>query len=98
MNIEGVHERVVADRNRLTGGGVTAGLDFGLSLLARLRGEDIARVSQLLMEYAPQPPFNSGHPCSADPHTIASAMAILQDFPDCAVALAKAARATQTAM
>src|SRR3978361_2170996 len=46
MNIEGVHERVVADGNRLTGGGVTAGLDFGLTLLAKLQSEEIAKISQ----------------------------------------------------
>ncbi len=55
-------ERVVVDRNRFTGGGVTAGIDFGLTLLAELRGEGVARVTQLLMEYDPQPPFAAGHP------------------------------------
>lgn len=61
-----VKERVVADRNRMTGGGVTAGLDFGLTLLAGLRGEKTAKFAQLLAEYNPAPPFNSGSPETAD--------------------------------
>jgi cyclohexyl-isocyanide hydratase len=57
--------RVVSDRNRLTGGGVTAGIDFGLILLAQLRGEPAARMTQLAMEYDPQPPFEAGSPATA---------------------------------
>lgn len=54
--------RVVTDRNRITGGGVTAGIDFGLVLLARLRGDEAAEMTQLGMEYDPQPPFQMGSP------------------------------------
>jgi cyclohexyl-isocyanide hydratase len=54
--------RVVRDRNRITGGGVTAGLDFGLTVAAELRGEEIARFIQLSLEYDPEPPFDSGSP------------------------------------
>ena len=61
-----VRERVVADRNRVTGGGVTAGLDFGLTILAELKGEKIAKLAQLLVEYDPAPPFNCGSPKTAD--------------------------------
>lgn len=59
-----VHERgrVVHDRNRLTGGGVTAGLDFGLTLASQLCGEDAAKHVQLIIEYSPEPPFHSGTP------------------------------------
>lgn len=57
--------RVVTDRNRMTGGGVTAGLDFGLTLLARLVNEDVAKVTQLAMEYDPAPPFHAGSPVGA---------------------------------
>lgn len=57
--------RVVSDRNRITGGGVTAGIDFGLVLLAELRGEPAARMTQLAMEYDPQPPFKAGSPALA---------------------------------
>jgi cyclohexyl-isocyanide hydratase len=63
--------RVVRDRNRLTGGGVTAGIDFGLVLLAQLRGEPAARMTQLAMEYDPQPPFEAGSPASAGAETVA---------------------------
>jgi cyclohexyl-isocyanide hydratase len=57
--------RVVTDRNRISGGGVTAGIDFGLVLLAKLRGEDVAKMTQLAMEYDPQPPFQAGSPKGA---------------------------------
>ncbi len=64
---EPVEARVVADRNRLTGGGVTAGLDFGLSLAALIRGEAAARRIQLVIEYDPRPPFDAGTPATAGP-------------------------------
>lgn len=54
--------RVVRDRNRITGGGVTAGIDMALLVLARLLGESQARQVQLQLEYAPQPPFDCGRP------------------------------------
>lgn len=58
-------DRVVMDGNVVTGGGATAGLDFGLALGARLLGEDWARRVQLVLEYDPQPPFDSGSPSKA---------------------------------
>lgn len=57
-----VAERVVRDRNRISGGGVTAGIDFGLTLAAELAGEEMAKVLQLAFEYDPQPPFDCGTP------------------------------------
>lgn len=60
-----VAERVVIDRNRITGGGVTAGMDFALRLAGILCGEDVAQRIQLLMEYDPAPPFASGSPRTA---------------------------------
>jgi cyclohexyl-isocyanide hydratase len=60
-----IEERVVIDRNRMTGGGVTAGIDFGLQLAALLQGEIIAQQIQLAMEYNPDPPFQSGSPATA---------------------------------
>lgn len=66
-----VHERVVFDRNRVTGGGVTAGIDFALALTAAIRGEAHARLVQLSLEYDPAPPFDSGSPERADPITLA---------------------------
>ena len=58
-------ERVVQDRNRITGGGVTAGIDFGLTIAAELFDQSTAESIQLMMEYNPQPPFDSGHPSTA---------------------------------
>lgn len=49
---------------------MTAGIDFGLTLLAKLVGEDVAKLSQLAMEYDPAPPFNSGSPKTADPEIV----------------------------
>lgn len=71
-------ERVCIDRNRLTGGGVTAGVDFGIALAGRWAGDDVGRVIELLMEYAPQPPYGSGRPELADLQTLAAARAKLQ--------------------
>ena len=62
LGAEPTKERVVIDRNRVTGGGVTAGIDFGLTLIARLWGEDQAKLIQLGQEYNPAPPFAAGSP------------------------------------
>ena len=64
---EPVSARTVVDRNRVTGGGVTAGIDFALTLTAAIRGEDHARLVQLSLEYDPQPPFDAGSPERAGP-------------------------------
>jgi cyclohexyl-isocyanide hydratase len=71
LGVEPSYERVTVDRNRITGGGATAGIDFGLVVIDALRGRAAAEVAQLGMEYDPQPPFNSGHPRSASPEAIA---------------------------
>jgi cyclohexyl-isocyanide hydratase len=55
-------QRVVFDRNRITGGGVTAGIDFGLAVIGKLWGDELAEVLQLGMEYDPQPPYDMGSP------------------------------------
>jgi cyclohexyl-isocyanide hydratase len=60
-----VERRVVRDRNRITGAGVTAGVDFGLAMVADLRDRLYAESVQLLAEYAPEPPFRSGSPDTA---------------------------------
>lgn len=65
-----VKQRVVLDRNRLTGGGVTSGIDFALALTARIRGEAHAKFVQLSIEYDPNPPFDSGTPDKADDETL----------------------------
>lgn len=64
---EPVEARVVTDRNRISGGGVTAGIDFGLVLLSTLLNTDVAKMSQLALEYDPAPPFDSGTPEKAGP-------------------------------
>ena len=65
--------RVVRDGNVVTAGGVTSGIDFGLALLAELKGEDMARRVQLSLEYAPAPPFDTGTPAQASPELVAAA-------------------------
>lgn len=60
-----VHERVVRDGNLISGGGVTAGIDFALTLVSELFGDRVAQTVQLQLEYAPAPPFNAGHPDTA---------------------------------
>ncbi len=60
-------ERVVIDGALITGGGVTAGIDFALALVARLRGRAAAEAIQLQIEYDPQPPFDAGSPEHAPP-------------------------------
>lgn len=57
-----VAARVVKDRNRITGGGVTAGIDFGLTLVGHLRDRQYAEAVQLIAEYDPKPPFSAGTP------------------------------------
>jgi len=64
-----VRSRVVVDRNRMTGGGVTAGLDFGLDLVAKLRSPAYAKAVQLYLEYDPRPPFDAGRPERAPKET-----------------------------
>jgi putative intracellular protease/amidase len=64
--------RVVRDGRVITGGGVTAGLDFAFAVLAEIAGEDVAKTIQLGLEYAPQPPFDAGRPELAPPHVLAA--------------------------
>lgn len=65
-----VAARFVQDRNRITGGGITAGLDFGLHVSRLLRGDAFARTQQLVLEYDPKPPF-AGSPEREDPAVVA---------------------------
>ena len=66
-----VAERVVRDRNRISGGGVTAGIDFGLTVAAELAGEEVAKSIQLVLEYDPQPPYDCGSPEKAGTERVA---------------------------
>lgn len=70
LGVDVPSERVVIDRNRVTGGGVTAGIDFGLRLASLLRGEAEAKLIQLQIEYNPAPPFDAGSPQSAGPDLV----------------------------
>jgi cyclohexyl-isocyanide hydratase len=63
--------RVCVDRNRITGGGVTAGIDFALTLVSHLVDRPTAEMIQLRLEYNPAPPFTSGSPDTAPPEVIA---------------------------
>jgi cyclohexyl-isocyanide hydratase len=66
-----VNTRVCVDRNRITGGGVTAGIDFALTLVSIMVDRKTAEAIQLRLEYNPAPPFNAGSPDSAPPEILA---------------------------
>ncbi len=70
FGVEVVSERVVVDRNRITGGGVTAGIDFGFHVIELLRGRDEAEAVRLILEYDPQPLGAGGTPETARPEIV----------------------------
>ena len=82
MGAEPVPERVVEDGNIITGAGVTSGIDFGLTVAARLLGQDAAERIQLLLEYDPAPPFQSGSPAQASEATVTKVTEILAPIID----------------
>ncbi len=93
LGVHGVHERVVKDGNLITGGGVTAGIDFGLAVLAELRGTDVAKSTQLMLEYDPKPPFDAGSPERAGEGVTATVMAMLgQDLREHAMPAVEAVK------
>lgn len=71
LGAEPVDERVVFDRDRITGAGVTSGIDFALAVAAHLTDEQTAKLIQLQLEYDPAPPFHAGSPASAGPELTA---------------------------
>jgi transcriptional regulator GlxA family with amidase domain len=86
--------RVVRDGNVITGGGVTAGIDFALTMAAELAGIAVAQRIQLAIEYDPSPPFYSGRPETAPPAVLAEVRErMMQLFPERRAAL-RAARRT----
>ncbi|MBJ7412254.1 MAG: DJ-1/PfpI family protein [Phenylobacterium sp.] len=90
--------RVARDGNVITGGGVTAGIDFALVLLEELAGRDYAEAIQLGLEYAPAPPFNAGRPELARPEVLAAVKArMAAAIDDRAEAAAEAAGRLQPA-
>ena len=72
LGAEPVSQRVVRDGKFFSGGGVTAGIDFALTMIAEIAGRDAAESIQLGIEYAPAPPFESGHPDTARPEVLAA--------------------------
>jgi cyclohexyl-isocyanide hydratase len=72
--------RVVRDGNAITGGGVTAGIDIGLAIVADIAGEAPAKMIELALEYAPAPPFNCGRPETADADTVAAVRTLFASF------------------
>ena len=85
-----IDERVVIDRNRVTGGGVTAGIDFALTIIAEVVNEQTAHAMQLVFEYRPEPPFNSGSPESAPPPVVDAVRALIDDIAGDLKAFARA--------
>jgi cyclohexyl-isocyanide hydratase len=73
-------QRVVTDRNRITGAGVTSGIDFTLTVIAQIYGQEHAELVQLTMEYDPQPPFDRGSPDTARPHILEAVKSYSRDF------------------
>ncbi|MET3600082.1 DJ-1/PfpI family protein [Martelella mangrovi] len=75
-----VEERVVTDRNRITGAGVTSGIDFALRVVENLMDKTAAQQIQLQMEYDPEPPYHCGTPRTAPPEILDSVRARLHMF------------------
>ncbi|MDI6634268.1 DJ-1/PfpI family protein [Pantoea dispersa] len=80
LGAEPVNERVVRDRNRITGAGVTSGIDFALSVVSEMFGPDIAQNIQLHMEYDPAPPYDCGSPRSASEEQLKKAQQQVAPF------------------
>lgn len=80
--------RVVRDRNRITGAGVTAGLDFGLTMVAEMRDRTYAECCQLMSEYDPDPPFNAGSLKTAPPEVREPMIKLVAGFRQAAEVLA----------
>lgn len=76
LGVEVLPKRVVIDRDRITGAGVTSGIDLGLTLVGLLWGEDMAKMTQLMMEYDPEPPFRAGTPETAGKEVVKSLMQV----------------------
>jgi cyclohexyl-isocyanide hydratase len=85
--------RVVRDGNLFTGGGVTAGIDLALTVIAEVAGREFAEALELAIEYAPEPPFNTGRPELARPEVVASVLARTERLAPNRAATIAAARA-----
>ena len=82
VGAEPVAERVVVDRNRITGAGVTSGIDLALTVASLLHGEEVAQEIQLMMEYAPVPPFHAGSPKTASAEIVQRVVAARRAIQD----------------
>jgi len=71
-----VRERVVIDRNRITAGGVSSGIDFAFRIIEQLHGRDVAEAVQLSVEYNPEP-IGGGTPATARPEILARVTAMM---------------------
>lgn len=87
-----VDKRVVVDRNRITGAGMTSGIDCALEVIALASSDDVARGVQLFAEYDPQPPFDSGTPHKAPPALVEAMRAKLRPIVEQRRALLAARR------
>ncbi len=88
-----VSDRVVCDRNRITGAGVTAGIDFAFTVIAQLWGEPVARAVQLALEYDPKPQFTAGSPRTALPAEVQNLQDRMRLFLERRLAVSKTAAA-----
>jgi cyclohexyl-isocyanide hydratase len=89
-----VDQRIVVDGKFISGGGVTAGIDFALAVVDELKGREVAETIQLMVEYDPHPPFDAGSPKRASPAVMAELARLMEPFRrerDLAVSRAAAA-------
>jgi hypothetical protein len=77
MGVDVVADRVVWQGNHISGAGTSAGIDMALALTERVHGRELAESLQLVIEYDPQPPFQSGSPDKADASTLRLALRVL---------------------
>lgn len=75
-------ERVLQDRNRITAGGVTSGIDFALTFLTAVAGPEAAGAVQLIVQYQPMPPMGFGHPSSCPPELIGAVGEMLAPYAE----------------
>jgi len=88
-----VDARVVEDGSLVTAAGVTSGIDAALRVAAMLRGDEVAQRIQLYMQYAPEPPFDSGSPESAPASIVEATRASMRDVLEARAGIAKRAAA-----
>jgi cyclohexyl-isocyanide hydratase len=88
-----VEERVVFDRNRITGGGVTSGIDFALQVIREVWGDRAAQLAELTLEYDPSPPMGAGSPRTAPPDLVEQVRSVMKPVSERQAAAIEIARA-----